>query len=209
MSDYEIYLKVPKKKFYKHRKNYKGYAMKQADAAVEVFQIFFSEQKFDCIIEIGTGMGGFTLFLGEIHGNKLHTFDIVDKLDRKAAKDIKKRLFDLGVNIHIEDVFKTPTLKGLIDKYERVLILSDNGDKVREYRELSKLIKINDVLMIHDYFRNEKEYYSQSVWKCCAFMDKYATNKNLKPYYADIFKKVFWFCAVKVENDHETNRNIQ
>lgn len=193
---YPAYLPVPKgKKFRKHKKSYKGIPMKQSDNAPEVFKKFFSEQKFDRVIELGTGVGGFTLFLAEQYGDKVHTFDITNKLDLYSK--IKITLKKMGVSINVQNIFETDDVKNLIEKPGRVLVLCDNGNKVEELHRFAGYLKSNDVIMVHDYFPNENKYHKQNIWKCCAFIDSYVHDDTIYPYYAKEFEEVFWMCRIK------------
>lgn len=186
---------IPNKKFTEHSKNYKGFPMKQADNAVDVFTEFFKIEKFDRVIELGTGSGGFTLFLGEHYGKKLYTFDIRDKLIK--VEGIKKQLKKLGVSINVVNIFETNDVKKLIIKKGRVLLLCDNGHKPREVELFSPILKSGDVIMVHDYFRTIRAYHEQNDWRCCAFIDKYIKDPRLLPFHQDLLEKAYWMCRIK------------
>lgn len=78
-----------------HLFEYDGVGMFQANGTLDVFDQFFSEQKFDRVIELGTKYGGFTLFLSKYHGKKLYSFDINGNLVKSPTrKELKKKWSD-------------------------------------------------------------------------------------------------------------------
>ena len=177
----------------KHKKNYKGVKMQQADGAIDAFKNFFDEQKFDSIIELGTMYGPLALFFGEYTDSKVFTFDRKNWM----TDDIKQKLRNLNVSIYVQNVFKSDTVKELIIDGGRVLLLCDNGDKIKEVEMYRPYLKPNDVIMAHDYFPNTSKYHSQQTWKSCEIMDKHIDDGTLDPYYAEEFEKVFWSVRIK------------
>lgn len=187
---------IPKgKKFFRHKKKYKGVPHKQADNVFEIFDRFFEQQTFDVIIELGSGTGGFSLYLAEKLGKKFHTFDLVNKMD--IYSDVKTRIKKLGSSIYFEDVFKSSTLKTLLNSKERILLLCDNGDKLKELTVFASYLKKNDVIMSHDYFPTVVDYENQNTWKCCAITDKDENDSTLETYCQDDFNSCFWMCRKK------------
>ena len=187
---------VPKgKEFFKHKKNYKGIPHKQSDSAFSAFDKFFNEQKFDIVIELGSGAGGFSLYLAEKFGKKFYTFDMINKLDKYS--DVKNRLLKLGAHFYFENVFKSNTLNSIFNMDGRVLLLCDNGDKLEELITFSPKLKSGDVIMAHDYFPTAEDYYNQTIWKTCALTDGDENDDTLDPYYKDDFVKAFWMCRIK------------
>jgi len=187
---------IPKgKEFFKHKKNYKGAPHKQSDTVFEVFDAFFVEQLFDTIIELGSGAGGFSLYLAEKFGAKFHTFDIINKMDRYS--DVRKRIESFESHVYFEDIFRSSNLKKLFAANKRILLLCDNGDKLRELQAFAPLLKNNDVIMVHDYFPTALDYENQNIWRCCAFTDADENYPDLYPYYKNELAKAFWMCRIK------------
>ena len=169
---------------------YKGLHLTQAKDVFEVFRQFFENEKFDRIIEFGTGLGGLTLFLSEITNSEIYSFDKFNMI-----KDFK--IFGNRVAFEFCSIFGEKEWIGkLIISEGRVLILCDNGCKVNEVNTFSKYLKMGDVIMAHDYFESRGAF-DKKLWKSCEIVDKDVADKSLKPFYVDLFKKVFWLCRIK------------
>lgn len=187
---------IPKdKKFFKHKKKYKGVPHKQADNVFEIFDKFFAEQYFDLVIELGSGAGGFSLYLAEKHGSRFYTFDLINKLDKYS--DVSMRLNKLGAHYYFENIFKSKRLLKLFNTSKRILLLCDNGDKLKELNTFSPKLKANDVIMVHDYFPTPEDYYVQNIWKTCAFTDSDEDDNTLEEYYKEHFIPAYWMCRIK------------
>jgi hypothetical protein len=163
---------------------------------------------FDTIIEIGTWTGAFTKWISENVKPecKIISFDInsdyreFQKHDRK----IDRTTFVIG------DVFSDENIeiiKGLIRKKDkRVLVLCDGGLKEKEFSIFSKFLKINDVIMLHDYSESEEEYNRISAeinWPTPSEshyenIKNDVINNGLDPYLYKDFKGVLWGSFIKI-----------
>jgi len=112
------------------------------------------------VIELGTGTGGFSLYLAgycAIHGHSFHTFDLGDKdhSHQKPNMDALKAIRALGGHVHTSDVFSEGTvevIRFLIGKSEGpAFIYCDNGDKPREVNTYAPLLRTGDYLGVHDF----------------------------------------------------------
>jgi predicted O-methyltransferase YrrM len=179
-----------------HKREYKGIHASQADGWIEAFDEFFKEERFAIVIELGTWCGGMALMLGEKANAKVYTFDVTSNVSAVA----KSALDRAGVEVRVENIFETSTVKNLISGQGRVLLLCDNGDKRREVKLFAPFLKDGDVIMAHDYFENAGAYERERlVWKSHEISESDMSGKGLEPYqpYYDLFKKVFWGCGIK------------
>ena len=103
------------------------------------------------IVEIGTGGGGLTLFLG-LHG------EISDRLvlsiDR--CNMITPRTRDALSSLPVSRLFGSyddPEILRIVKAFlnEPALVYCDNGNKVDEFHTYAELLKPGDVIMAHDY----------------------------------------------------------
>lgn len=173
-----------------------GIKTQQTPGTFEVFDTLFADQTFDIVVELGTYNGGLALYLAKVVGNKLHSFDIKNFLDKATHSKLKS----YGANIYFEDVFKSEKLKKLLRSDGRVLLLCDNGFKAEEVKRFPPYLKAGDVVMAHDYFYDEEEFYNNTKWKACEIVEKhfiYSYLKQMSPY-TEMFKEVFWALRVKV-----------
>ena len=180
---------------------YKTYRAQQHPNVWETFEKFLKNEKFDIILEIGTGLGGFTEFIHDL-GYKIISYDIED------IYDTHKKLIDKGVDIRHENVFD-PHHTILQQDFEnylkqgRVLVLCDGCEKHKEFNLISKHIKSNDVIMGHDYCVDEKTFeslYKDKEWKYLELLESDLDTTNLIPYKQDTFDGVFWVCKIKTDN---------
>ena len=118
-------------------------------------------KNFDLIIELGYHWGGLTLWFekNKKEGTKVIGYDITDTF--REVPDSR------GVDYRIGDVFTEKVqeeIKELIHQSKRALIFCDALKGV-EFNIYSKIIRPNDVIMVHDFIdddESEKEdYYSK------------------------------------------------
>ena len=182
--------------------HYKTYKAQQHPKAWEVFETFLYEEKFDTIIEIGTGLGGFTEFIYDLHYNII-SYDIDD------IYNTHKKLIEKGVDIRHKNVFDVHHL--ILDdevhqllKNGKVLALCDGVEKAKEVMLFSKHIKVNDIIMAHDYCIDNQTFdlkYKDKEWRYLELIEseiKIETEINLlTPYKQNIFDDIFWMCKIK------------
>jgi len=181
---------------------YKTYKAQQHPKAWEVFESFLEKEKFNTIIEIGTGLGGFTEFIYDL-GYNIVSYDVDD------IYDTHKKLTEKGVDIRYKNVFDINHL--ILDdeihqllKNGRVLVLCDGIQKAKEFRLFSKYIKVNDIIMAHDYCVDNQTFnlkYKDKEWKYLELIESEIKTESklnsLTAYNQNIFDDVFWVCKIK------------
>ena len=169
---------------------YRGLGLSQTEKVFDVFKPFLLKEKFKRIIEFGTGGGGLTLFLEDVTDCDIYTFDTV-----KRIKNIN--LFE-NVVFTYNDIFNKNLFNNIVNLIKmngRVLLLCDNGNKIKEVNTFSKYLKKDDVIMAHDYFYNKHD---KNLWGSCEIMEKDVNTESLKPFYNKEFESIFWMSKIKI-----------
>jgi hypothetical protein len=187
----------------------------QTYGAFQVFHEFIMEIKPKRILEIGTSIGGFTNFLNKISKEENLNFDIL-------SYDINefpwyKNLIDDGIDLRIEDVFNwnSDTVKDdVIDFIQSegiTLVLCDGGNKIEEFKILSKYIKKGDFIMAHDYARDEKKFLDDinlKFWNWHEIQESDISNacetNGLEYYNQEKFDDIVWVCKKKTKDVVQT-----
>lgn len=130
--------------------------------AFTFFDKFFTENKFDRIIEIGTAAGGFAWWLHHRTGLPITTYDI-------TVRPHHENLRQVGVNVVHGDVFSPENAQAVETSLQapgRVLLLCDGGDKIREFNRFAAYLKRDDVIMAHDYSHDRASFrgWTQAKW---------------------------------------------
>jgi len=175
-----------------------GFSAQQRPEVVSAFNKLFCRQDFARIIELGSGAGGLTVFLG-LYGYmsdcEVHTFDSKNWMPLPTYK----LLTFLGVRVYIQrDVLRDPVttayVAGLIGGAGRTLLLCDNGNKNREFNLYAPYLKHGDIIMAHDYVASGKE----DRWKASEvnidLIRDTITEYNLQDYMCYVFEDVAWLC---------------
>jgi cephalosporin hydroxylase len=185
-----------------------GHSAQQSHNAYEIFYDFIKEIKPSRILEIGTAMGGFTEFLTIII-NELN-------LDTKILSyDITERpwyyqMIEKGIDVRVENIFSEDWLsikketQDFIQNDGITIVLCDGGWKVGEFKVLSKLIKIGDFILAHDYCHDvdtfEREI-KNKIWNWLEItysdIETSCVENNLIPYKPELFSKAVWVCMKK------------
>lgn len=187
-------------------KRHLGYKMTQRPEVFMIFNYLFNNEQFKRVIEIGTHKAGLSLFLAYcafVKKMEFHTFDI--QLKNSGARD---KVVELNGNVNVMDTFSTighETIKQLIQLPGRVLLLCDGGNKVKEVRTFAKYLKVDDVIMAHDYFPTKKDSLNKELfWKSCEITDasvmEVCNKYNLYKFYQDNFRDVVWLSRIKKES---------
>lgn len=170
-----------------------GEDIKQKKGIFKIFDLFFEKQKFNNIIEIGTGSGKFSLYIAkkakEMSAGFI-TFDI-----RDVSEDIKNQLIQLGGIFYNEDVNRSNKIEGMVSSAGRILILNDGGLKVPQFKRFASFLKPADCILTHDYYANQKEPTDGTVILSEVIQD--IVDNDLKIYYKDLFDSYLWLCCVK------------
>lgn len=188
--------------------SYLGHAAQQNHYAYEAFYNLLNEVKPSRILEIGTAMGGFTMFL-KLTCNDLHlnipilSYDIHGRQEHSA-------LIESGVDVRIENVFNdnySEVKQEIIDYIQQdgtTLVLCDGGWKIGEFNLLSKFIKQGDIIMAHDY-ASTTDYFNNHInlkfWNWLEIQDSdiqgAVSNNNLEPFMQEQFTQAVWVCKIK------------
>jgi len=183
-------------------KNFLGKKVAQAPMAFLIFPKFLEKEKFDSIIEIGSGAGTLSLFLAfccHLIKSDFLTIDI-----NKIAKETSDSIKMLGGRFYQTDVYASECMeliKNKFDSKKRVLLLCDGAIKKRCINTFSKYLKVNDVIMGHDYFENIKTFKTQKHWTSCELInsdiEKTCKEYNLEKLYENVFNTIYWTCRIK------------
>jgi cephalosporin hydroxylase len=138
------------------------------------FDLFFlnevlTHEKFDVIIEIGTYLGGLTVFFG-MHAvaqdGHVITFDIRPEPEGEPWKTHKTMLPITYYNLNVFEPEVMASIENIIND-NRVLLYCDGGDKPREFKTFAPMLNTNDVIMAHDKGREIYEnQILQTVTQC-------------------------------------------
>jgi hypothetical protein len=111
------------------------------------------------IIELGTGDGGFSIFLSLLvapKGGEVLTYDIQEPHTAWFNFVTKQ---NLPIDFRCKSVFSLEVQNEIREfiKDGRVLIFCDNGKKPQEVRTYAPMLKRNDLIMAHDWKYEIKE----------------------------------------------------
>ena len=190
------------------RTSYLEFTAQQNNNTYKSFYALLERYKPDRILEIGTGLGGLTLFLKHVCDDINLKIEILSYDIRTRAPE--KLLKENGIDFRIENIFGKgqgscdQDVINFIQQDGKTLILCDGGSKIREFNLLSKFLKVGDIIMGHDYAPN-KEYYDNHIhkklWNWFEISDKDIQESveinNLKPYMQDMFIDAVWVCKIK------------
>ena len=190
--------------------------IQQVQGAFEVFERFFELEKFDTVIEIGTGYGGLSMFLhmqSKIHNFEFVTYDI--DLNNRVQNLIELHDGDLPFDFRCEDCFAEKTISDIEEMLSKnkVLLLCDGGEKAKEINTFANYLQPGSFIMGHDYSPNEdffNENIKDKVWRSFELQDsqlfEVAWEQGLiKSKYYNDFLNVVWLCLKKVDEEfHES-----
>jgi cephalosporin hydroxylase len=177
---------------------YKGQKAVQVvgvEKAFDQLARFLTDLPITLIIELGSDCGGLTNLLADhkisSHAT-IHTFDI----NNTQFKSYNSKI--IFHHSSFEDAHDE--ILSLIQSNNRVLLLCDGGNKPKEFYTYCPHLKLNDVIMSHDYIANEQEFiskYKNTVWNWQEFQDSNITCENIQPILQEEFKKYVWFIGIK------------
>lgn len=187
---------------------YLGHGAQQNPHAYEAFYNLLDTIKPARILEIGTAVGGFTIFLklicNEITPNtNILTYDIHGRYEHESLKNLE-------IDVRIENVFTddySSVKQEVIDYIQQegvTLILCDGGYKIGEFNLLANYLKTNDIIMAHDY-ASTPEVFNNSInlklWNWHEIQDldiqKSVEQNNLHPFMQEQFTPAVWVCKIK------------
>jgi cephalosporin hydroxylase len=187
--------------------SFEGHAAQQYHGAYEVFFNFFKTVKPKRILEIGTALGGFTMFMKiiteELNLNtKILTFDIY-------SRPWYDEMRDNGIDVRVEDIFDdfsdVPSyVKDFIQEEGTTIVLCDGGWKKGEFNLLSKFIKNGDYILAHDYAENSEVFQTKinkKIWNWHEIQDSdiidASMENGLEIFEKELFENVVWTCRIK------------
>jgi len=179
-----------------NKEKYAGVTIKQVKGIFPIFDSFFTLEKFDHVVEIGTGNGGFSTYIAKqcIKMNaKFTTYDI----NKIQTKEIEDYLLALNTDIIIKDVNDDTHIEDIIKGEGRCLLLIDGALKTPQFNKFASLIKIKDVMMTHDYYKDE----TVSEFGTFVFseVEKAIDDNDLILTYK-CFENYLWLCVEKVRD---------
>ena len=188
---------------------YKGHRAMQCEGVFDVFRDFLTDIKPTRILEIGTSVGGFTLFLRDVlndlglQSTTIRTYDIQDL---SSYEELRANNIEVYVeNMFINEETLENTVKGYLSGEGTSLVLCDGNYKAKEFDVLSPYLKAGDYIMAHDYvdtWENFSENYKDKIWNWCEIRDidiaKACEAYGLIPYNKANFDKVVWVCRKKI-----------
>lgn len=176
--------------------DFEGVHVGQTPNIKKIFKKILPE--FNRIIEIGTDVGGLSLFL---YKNKNGRCDLVSYDIDKSFNRVSD---SYGIDFRIGDCFSNDThneIKQLIlDESRRTLLLCDGGDKNREFNLFSQYLKKDDVIMCHDYSESETDFlimknnvgWEHTSESHLSSIQWAIDENNLSGFHYDEFKSVIW-----------------
>lgn len=187
---------------------YNQHAAQQNHFAYKIFYDFIETVKPSRILEIGTAMGGFTMFLHEVC--KEYELNTVIRSYDIHGRHSYQDMINLGVDVRVENIFNdnyTEVSQEVIDFINEpgtTIVLCDGGYKIGEFNLLANYIKSGDFILAHDYAR-DAEYFAENInmkyWNWHEIQDSHieaACELNeLLPYNQDEFDTCVWVCKVK------------
>jgi len=104
----------------------------------------------ELIIELGTCWGGLTLAMNQTLPNSLiYSFDIEYRLGRETLNSFNKNVV-VGIVPELTTE-PLPVITTLLKEGWKVLLYSDNGDKVKEFSMYLPFLAKGDIIGVHDY----------------------------------------------------------
>jgi hypothetical protein len=107
---------------------------------------------------------------------------------------MKQELINLDAEIIICDINKNSYIEDIVCREGRCLILNDGGLKVPQFFRFSKLIKKDDIILTHDYYKNEKPAGGVIVPED---VEEYIKNNNVEIINEKMFDAFLWLCVIK------------
>lgn len=187
---------------------YMGHCAQQNPNAFKVFYDFLDKKRPSRILEIGTAMGGFTIFL-KIVCDELG-LDIPIRSYDIHGRQSYETMIGMGIDVRVQDIFTEGYQDVIQDALDFIqddgptLVLCDGGHKISEFNLLSKFIKSGDYIMAHDYASDE-EYFNNHVngvlWNWHEIKDSDIQTSvdeyKLKPFMHNEFQEAVWVCKIK------------
>lgn len=177
---------------------YKGIFTQQNKNFYPAFEKLFAEENIVRVLEIGTATGGFIRAVRDLTNAEIITYDVIETKH-------KATLEENNISVNVQSVFEDyDTVEEYISGKGQTLVLCDGGNKIKEFEVFSRILKSGDIIMAHDYSRDEnlyQAYIKNHVWRWCEIQYKdialSVSQNNLEPYMTDEFQEAVWTCWKK------------
>jgi cephalosporin hydroxylase len=192
---------------------YENLIISQHESVGSVFDKLIKQIKPKRILEIGTADGGLTLMLKDLLNDNGLNNSIIRTYDILEQTNLKNKNVD-GIEIITKSPFNYPysdleypdEIKEFVQSEGTTLVLCDGGFKINEFILISKFLKVNDVIMAHDYAHDSdvfKKEIENKIWNWHEIQYSDISNaceiNNLESYMLDEFKQVVWVCKMKTK----------
>lgn len=177
---------------------YKGIFTQQNKNFYPAFEKLFAQENIVRVLEIGTATGGFIRAVRDLTDAEIITYDVLETKH-------KATLEENNISVNVKSVFEDyENVEDYISGKGQVLVLCDGGNKIKEFDVFSKLLKSGDIIMAHDYSRDEElyqAYIKNHVWRWCEIQYKdiamAVETNNLEPVLTEDFQEAVWTCWKK------------
>lgn len=187
----------------------------QSPNVERVFYDLFSIVKPERVLEIGSMHGGLTLMISDILRALNLKNTIIRTYDINEQKFLKPLVGDRNIEIITKNLFTKnySDFKDIDSKNEvlnfvrdngTTIVLCDGGCKKCEFNIIAPLLKVNDIIMAHDYAPNKDyfdNYIKNKIWNWIEIQDSdiidTAITNNLQPYFQDMIQQAAWLCRIK------------
>lgn len=177
---------------------YKGIFTQQNKNFYPAFEKLFAQENIVRVLEIGTATGGFIRAVRDLTDAEIITYDILETKH-------KATLEENNISVNVKSVFDDfDNVEDYISGKGQVLVLCDGGNKIKEFEVFSRMLKSGDIIMAHDYSRDEnlyQAYIKNHVWRWCEIQYKdialSVETQNLEPVLTEEFQEAVWTCWKK------------
>ena len=177
---------------------YKGIFTQQNKNFYPAFEKLIAQENIVRVLEIGTATGGFIRAVRDLTDAEIITYDVLETKH-------KTTLEENNISVNVKSVFEDyENVEDYISGKGQVLVLCDGGNKIKEFDVFSKLLKSGDIIMAHDYSRDEElyqAYIKNHVWRWCEIQYKdiamAVETNNLEPVLTEEFQEAVWTCWKK------------
>ena len=177
---------------------YKGIFTQQNKNFYPAFEKLFAQENIVRVLEIGTANGGFIRAVRDLTDAEIITYDVIETKH-------KATLEENNISVNVKSVFDDfDVVEDYISGKGQVLVLCDGGNKIKEFEVFSRMLKSGDIIMAHDYSRDEnlyQAYIKNHVWRWCEIQYKdialAVESNNLEPVLTEEFQEAVWTCWKK------------
>lgn len=188
---------------------YLGLAMMQNRYAVSAFRTLFRhlhERRVEVarIIELGTGLGGLSVFLKTYCVGADAEFITYDRAESVRENPV---LRELGVAIRPDDLDAVATIVEIARETQKLgvtLLLCDGPNNVAAVQRFAPYLKPGDIVMAHDYAPSRELFNTHingRLWSWCEVTDDDVADISrrywLEPLLQEDFVPAVWMCRIK------------